>query len=89
MTKEKITEVLTLYESELAKRGVDDPTRITDHGVLTRIAMERHLAWMCGEARKFVEADRIEKAMRWLGFVQGAMWTMGLRSIEEMRLDNS
>jgi len=30
----------------------------------------------------------LEKAMRWLGFIQGVLWSTGTRSIDEMREDN-
>ena len=47
-----------------------------------------HLAWMCVETQKFVEENRLEKAFRWLGFIQGSIWAMGLGTIEEMKQDN-
>jgi len=57
-----------------------------------------HLRWMCDEIPGFCqngqpfETDSSisgrEKAMRWLGFVQGAFSSMGVRSIEDMRDDN-
>ncbi len=31
---------------------------------------------------------KIEKAMRWLGFMQGTLWLAGAKSIETMREDN-
>ena len=48
----------------------------------------RHLLWMCGEIEGFLSQD-LDKAMRWLGFVQGALWVMGLRGIDAMRRDNA
>lgn len=44
-----------------------------------------HLFFMAIEAQKFVDAGRIEKAMRWLGFIQGAVWGGGLVSIDSMK----
>ena len=40
-------------------------------------------------ASQFLFQGKREKAMRWIGFVQGALWTMGLRSIDAMREDNT
>lgn len=57
-----------------------------------------HLKWMIAEAIKFVDqseagiADSIEltaKAMRWLCFIQGALWVNGYCSINELRADNT
>lgn len=47
----------------------------------------RHLVFMCIEGASYAEHRR-EKAMRWLGFVQGALWAHGLASIEEMKAVN-
>jgi hypothetical protein len=33
-----------------------------------------HLMYMCEQAQVFIKEDRIEKAMRWLGFLQGVLW---------------
>ena len=50
-----------------------------------------HLAWMCSEIKKFAETKQqkeLEKAFRWLGFVQGVLWDLQWRSIGAMRTDN-
>ncbi len=43
-----------------------------------------HLAFMCEEGATYA-AERREKAMRWLGFVQGALWASGRATIEELK----
>ena len=45
-----------------------------------------HCAWMCDEiiAGKMSEA----KAMRWLCFVQGCLWSNNVLTIEQMKDDN-
>jgi len=43
---------------------------------------QRHLIFMCQEAATF---SNREKAMRWLGFIQGALWTKGLATIDELK----
>lgn len=47
-----------------------------------------HALWMLGEMRTLIAGGRREKAMRWLGFVQGVMFTTGVRTIEQMKKDN-
>lgn len=42
--------------------------------------IERMLTWDLSE--------NMDKANRWLGFIQGVLWTTGLYSIEEMRDHN-
>ena len=47
-----------------------------------------HLLWMCETIPLFLAEDRREKAMRWLGFLQGSAWALRIRSIESMKQDN-
>lgn len=46
----------------------------------SRVEMLEHLQWMIDN---FPDG---EKGHRWLGFIQGARWAMGLNSINELRL---
>lgn len=43
-----------------------------------------HLLWMIEEAIAFPE-EKTEKAMRWLGFVQGALWARGWITIDDAK----
>lgn len=47
-----------------------------------------HMRWMCAQISDFLERGSIEKAMRWLGFLQGACWVMNIASIETMKRAN-
>jgi len=44
-----------------------------------------HAHWMCQQLSRMTD---FEKANRWLGFVQGVLWTGSFRSITQMREDN-
>lgn len=46
-----------------------------------------HLVFMCEEGASYAEHRR-EKAMRWLGFVQGTLWGLGISTIDEMKSMN-
>ncbi len=46
------------------------------------------MLWMCDEAVTFIADGKIDKAMRWLGFIQGALWVMGVSTIEESKRAN-
>lgn len=87
MTNEKILDVLKVYVDFLESRK-RIAWRIDERETVSRLQQECHLLWMCGETAVFVRDDRLEKAMRWLGFIQGALWVMGLRTIEQMKRDN-
>lgn len=93
MTPEKTKQALdaldALIPTEPNFRGVRPAHRMRpDVAAPTDYQRRAHLRWMCGAGKALVDEGRIEKAMRWLGFVQGALWGMGLVSIGEMKRVN-
>ena len=87
MTNEQILSVATKYESEL----VGYPAERQDHGSPPggRESALRHARWMCQQIPVHLTAGNTGKAMRWLGFIQGVLWTSGAKSIGTMREDNT
>ena len=48
-----------------------------------------HIRWMINEIPKLIDDPyKIEKANRWLGFIQGVLWNKGYFTIEEMKGHN-
>ncbi len=52
---------------------------------LTTTETLAHINFMCDEGVKLIEAGRIEKAMRWLGFIQGTMWALNYHTIDSLK----
>lgn len=48
----------------------------------------KYLGTIPAAIRDLVRNDDIEPAMRWLGFVQGALWMMCVYTMEEIKLHN-
>jgi hypothetical protein len=44
--------------------------------------------WMCNQTRDFLRQGRIVKAYRWIGFIQGILFTNGVFSIAELKNHN-
>ncbi|MBY0559889.1 hypothetical protein [Hyphomicrobium sp.] len=86
MTPEKVLEVIDRYEKFLAPKKLE-PKRLTGKGVIYKERIG-HLLYMCAEIRKFVAEGRMEKAFRWLGFIQGALWSDAHFTVEELALHN-
>jgi len=87
MTPEKLKSVLVAYR-ELLGRG----DRLEDANYYLRMNpgrtnVIRHISWMCEEAQTFLPR-KVEKAMRWLGFVQGCLWCLSLKSLNDLRDDS-
>lgn len=93
MTKEKISDVVESYALLLRGRGCR-PERMIESGNWTpefhhlRGTRENHLLWMTIQIQTFLDQDKLDKAFRWLGFIQGAFWVLDLRSVAEMKGDN-
>lgn len=86
MTKEKIVEVLTKYRELLLEKGCC-AQRLELH-TIDRGRQADHILWMCEESLRLIETHSMEKACRWLGFIQGVLWSLGIRQIDELRRDN-
>lgn len=48
----------------------------------------QHIRWMCERTKEFIKQDKLDKANRWLGFIQGVLWTRGIFSIDEIQGHN-
>ena len=44
-----------------------------------------HLLYMIDTAKVMYDAGRAEKSMKWLGFIQGALWVNGLATVTDFR----
>lgn len=86
MTGEHILEVLAIYEEgtkEIEPLRADPHVRFPSQGTALR-----HARYMMGEIRSFVGEQKLDKAQRWLGFLQAILWTHGIYSIEDMKNHN-
>jgi hypothetical protein len=50
---------------------------------------EMHLRSMCDEIPAIVAHHHTEKAMRWLGFMQGVLWAGGYYTLNDLRKHNA
>lgn len=75
MTDEKILEVLDRYEHHFGGGYYATP----------QVA---HLQQMIPQMREFLKEGRREKLMRWIGFMQGVMWSTGIFTLEELMAHN-
>ena len=88
MKKEKIIEVLNKYRSALEKFNISPKQYPHDLASPSKEDAIAHVLLMMNTMEEFLKADRIEKAFRWLGFIQGCLWQIDIYSIEDMKNDN-
>ena len=80
MTKDHYIEILKEYESILTKAMVESSPTI--HPFMS------HMNDMCAQAIAHMETGKTEEAMRWLGFIEGGLWMMGVKALEDLKKDN-
>ncbi len=84
------TELRTAFQYYIKELKVA-PSRMTDDArakvspKLEPGELPGHIVWMATQGIEFVGRGDRDKAMRWLGFIQGALWGKGLVSIDESR----
>ncbi len=84
MDAPKIREIISIYRKYLKEWPVvprDLPHNLRAPSSLGAYA---HCLGMLDKMEKFLEEGRFEKAMRWLGFIQGVFWCTGAFSLEEL-----
>jgi len=91
-------EVLKKYEGIAGARargnGATSPARLGENAMslasdyIPGSTFWAHIWWMCGETQKLVEEGRMDKANRWLGFIQAVLWSEGSISINDLKADN-
>jgi len=90
MTTEKIRSALLACEAILAKEanreGVTMAVRDMDADTTAR--RTSHMLWMARQSLQLLEDGRREKVLRWLGFLQGALWAARLLTIDELKAQN-
>jgi len=89
MTPERVKEVISFYRQRLEVFGAT-PIRFPSDRPLTKDtdALE-HCHWMLDRMEEFLEQGQLEKAFRWLGFIQGCLWSVGWFTVDELRHHNS
>jgi len=83
MTNEKLREAFLACEAIISKEDIRMAVR--DAGAVGRERRLSHLLWLARNGLALVEEERREKAMRWLGFLQGALWGFNLANIDDLK----
>lgn len=88
MTGEKIIEACGIYEKQLTELRVE--LKRFPHGLLAgdTIQVLAHCRYMISQIIIFVDEGRIEKAFRWLGFMQGVLWSQRQFTLDDLMNHN-
>lgn len=86
MTYDRIKEAADRYRVTLLNEGFDPKRNEKGAYACGDDELFGHVLWMCEEIYKGEMG--IEKAFRWLGFVQGVLYAKNIFSISEMKQHN-
>ena len=81
----KILEVINIYRKHFTEKGIVSADFPHIGRPNSKRAILAHCHGMLDKMDGFVKEGRIEKAFRWLGFVQGCLWSTRQYSLEELR----
>lgn len=84
----KILEVISIYRKHFAEQGIGTLDFTHKYPPDSKEQILLHCHGMLYKMVDFVREGRIEKAFRWLGFVQGCLWSAGHYSLEELQNHN-
>lgn len=74
MTPPKVLEIIEIYRKFFVERGVGKIDYPHDELLDSEVRGLEHCHGMLDKMVVFVRAGRMEKAFRWLGFIQGVLW---------------
>lgn len=84
----KIRQVLEIYRRKFEELGVgkadyphDDPLDSPEHGLA-------HCHAMLDKMEGFLSEGRIDKVFRWLGFLQGFLWSQKIYTLTDLTSHN-
>ena len=96
LSRDQAIGMLTFYCKTLKRLGYrPQPFRDIDARVGTNIysagkfEVMNHALWMCDETAKFIQQNRLAKAYRWIGMIQGILFMGGVFSIVELKEHNA
>lgn len=88
MTPEKIRCTIESYRKYFTDNNI--PAEKQDHGIPIASSREvlAHCHGMLDEMLGYLDEGRTEKVFRWLGFIQGCLWSSGKQTISELKNHN-
>lgn len=89
MTPEKILRVIEIYRKFFADNNIGKKKYPYNKLIVDRAGTGLgHCHSMLDEMTEFVREGRIEKAFRWLGFIQGILWLNGVYTLTDLKNHN-
>ena len=88
MNADKVREAIAIYKKKFEELGVSKQRFTYNELPQSDNDFLAHLHGMLDEMEIFIQEGRMEKVFRWLGFIQGCLWRIGVYTVQEMKNHN-
>ena len=88
MDAKKVQEVIDIYREKLTEIGVRPIDYPHDDIVVTSSDKLGHCLGMLLKMEEFTKENRMDKVFRWLGFIQGVLWSEQVYSMTDLQNHN-
>jgi hypothetical protein len=84
MTPKKVLTVLDRYEMAI---GLHVASSVSADSEVEQEQL-KHLLTMIPQMKIFIQAEQMDKVFRWLGFMQGVLWSTSMYTLDELKQHN-
>lgn len=88
MTPKKVIEVIEAYRQLFVERNIGKIDYPHDELLDGEVHGLEHCHGMLDKMVEFVREGRMEKAFRWLGFIQGVLWATRVYPLTDLKNHN-
>ncbi|MDO8493379.1 MAG: hypothetical protein Q7S19_02430 [bacterium] len=88
MSKDKVLEAISTYRNYFEGNKIEKKSFPHDQHYPTRRQIMMHCHTMLDKMEAFIQEGKMEKTFRWLGFIQGCLWSESIHNLEELKDHN-
>ena len=91
MTPEKVLQVVNVFRTYFKEREIPEKQLegwmygAYENFTKNPDSLLSHCHWMLNDMERFVQEGRMEKCFRWLGFIQGCVFSVGEFTLNELK----
>lgn len=88
MKPEKVQEVINIYRKKFEELGISKKDYPHDNSLDSLEDGLEHCHSMLDKMENFIKENRMDKVFRWLGFIQGFLWSHNIYTLTELTNHN-
>ncbi|TSC89141.1 MAG: Uncharacterized protein G01um10143_522 [Parcubacteria group bacterium Gr01-1014_3] len=88
MTPDKVREVMAIYRKRFEEAGIEKKKLLDASHNSYSLNSLQHCYAMLDEIDVFIQEARMDKVFRWLGFIQGCLWSHGVYTLDDLKNHN-